>query len=55
MFDCNAAFTCISYAYNVQKQCYTVQRQGNMVNGKDDIIKRHLLASHIPAQWIVAK
>ena len=48
-------YSCISYVHNTQKQHYTVQRQGDMVDGKDDVIKRHQTASRISAQWIVAE
>ena len=47
--------TCIPYVYNAQKRRYTVSRQGVMVDGKDDVIKRRQIASRISAQWIVAE
>ena len=42
--------TCIPYVYNAQKRRYTVSRQGVMVDGKDDVIKRRQIASRISAQ-----
>ena len=49
------AFTCISYVNNAQERRYIVQHQGDMVYGKDDVIKRRQIASRISAQWIVAE
>ena len=47
-FTVPQAFTRIPYVYNAQK------RQGDMVDGKDDVIKQHQIASRISAQWIFA-
>ena len=41
--------------FNMQNQRYTVLSQGDMVDGKDDVIKRHQTASHIFPHWIVAE
>ena len=40
------AFTCFSNVYNVQKRRYTVYHQGDLVDGKDDIIKWHQIVTH---------
>ena len=48
------AFTYISYVYYMQKRCYTVYRQGDMVDGKVDVIKWCQIAPHISAQWVFA-
>ena len=37
MFE-TQTFSCIPYIYYVQKRSYTVLRQGNMDDGKDDVI-----------------
>ena len=49
------AFTCISYVYNAQKRRYTVLSQGDMVDGKDDVVKRRQRALRMSAQWIIVE
>ena len=46
-------FTCISYVYNMLKWPYTVWRQGDVVDGKDDVIKRCQIHHTFPLrlQW----
>ena len=47
------AFTYISFVYNAPKRRYTVLRQGDMVDGKDRVIKRRRTTSCIFAKWIL--
>ena len=49
------AFTYTSYVYNAQKRRYSVLRQGDMIDGKDDVMKWCQIVSSISAQWIVAE
>ena len=50
-------FTCFSYIYYAQKQCLycLLKYQGNMDDGKDDVLKWQQLASHNSAQWFVTE
>ena len=49
------AFTRMSYVFKAQNDVTPSNVKTDMVDGKDDLIKRRQIASHISAHWFVAE